>query len=387
MRFDPKSFIIIAFLSIIFAEPLLQAAMEALDGERPFAAELFAEVPRQTFLRAFESELEDRSHVSQWTQPWMRGLQYLALNDLGERALEGRGAWLFYRPGVRYAIEPWPPRNGGLPPDMDVADAAADFKNQLAARGIELLVMPLPGKASVYPGRLAARAEDAGEAVYPHTSETMESLRAAGVEVLDVFGAFQEAAEAGGDLYLANDTHWTPAGAKLAAEMAAARLLELGWARRGGAGYAAKTVHIERAGDIPEMVRIPFLERVHPPETVLCEQVLAPDGSPRADDPRSELLVLGDSFLRIYELDEPGSAGFVSHLALELQAPVAAIVNDGGASTLVRQELARKRELLDNKRVVVWEFVERDIRFGTEGWRRVPLRLEPSSGSGALSSG
>ena len=49
------------------------------------------------------------------------------------------------------------------------------------------------------------------------------------------------------------------------------------------------------------------------------------------------------------------------------------IVNDGGASTLVRQELARRPALLLNKKLVIWEFAERDIRFGTEGWQIVPL--------------
>ena len=58
--------------------------------------------------------------------------------------------------------------------------------------------------------------------------------------------------------------------------------------------------------------------------------------------PESEVLILGDSFLRIYEQDEPGSAGFIAHLARELGQPLTSIVNDGGASTLVRQELARR---------------------------------------------
>ena len=78
---------------------------------------------------------------------------------------------------------------------------------------------------------------------------------------------------------------------------------------------------------------------------------------------------MGDSFLRIYQQDEPGSAGFIAHLAKELQQPLTSLVNDGGASTLVRQELYRRPALLRNKRVVVWEFVDRDIRFGTEGWQ------------------
>jgi len=81
----------------------------------------------------------------------------------------------------------------------------------------------------------------------------------------------------------------------------------------------------------------------------------------------------GDSFLRIYEQDEPTAAGFIAHLARELKQPLASIINDGGASTLVRQELYRRRNLLKNKRLVIWEFVERDIRYGTEGWQVIPL--------------
>ena len=48
-------------------------------------------------------------------------------------------------------------------------------------------------------------------------------------------------------------------------------------------------------------------------------------------------------------------------------------MNDGGASTLVRQELARRPQLLAGKTLVIWEFVERDIGYGTEGWQVLPL--------------
>ena len=105
-----------------------------------------------------------------------------------------------------------------------------------------------------------------------------------------------------------------------------------------------------------------------------CTQVMdAETGGRYADDPNSPVLVLGDSFLRIFERDEPGSGGFVAHLAHNLGFGLTSIVSDGGASTLVRQQLSRKPALLKGKKVVIWEFVERDIRFGTEGWQRVPL--------------
>ena len=90
------------------------------------------------------------------------------------------------------------------------------------------------------------------------------------------------------------------------------------------------------------------------------------------------MLVLGDSFLRIYQTDDPKAAGFLAHLARNLKRPVASIVNDGGASTLVRQQLRRNPDLLEGKKLVVWEFVERDLRFGTEGWKKIPI---PSTSS------
>ena len=69
----------------------------------------------------------------------------------------------------------------------------------------------------------------------------------------------------------------------------------------------------------------------------------------------------------------PGPPGSSRTPARELGRPLTSIVNDGGASTLVRQDLARRPTLLRNKKLVIWEFAERDIRHGTEGWQIVPL--------------
>ena len=145
-----------------------------------------------------------------------------------------------------------------------------------------------------------------------------------------------------------------------------------------------------RIGDILRMLKVPALERRSPAETVLCQQVVhRSDGTAYRDDDASEVLVLGDSFSRIFETDEPGSAGFIAHLAKELRRPVSSLVNDGGASTLVRQELARRPALLAKKKVVIWEFVERDIRLGTDGWQIVRLpepRSSPQTAAGQSQS-
>jgi hypothetical protein len=40
---------------------------------------------------------------------------------------------------------------------------------------------------------------------------------------------------------------------------------------------------------------------------------------------------------------------------------------------LVRQSLCRKVNLLNGKKCVIWEIVERDLRYGEDGWKDTPL--------------
>jgi hypothetical protein len=174
--------------------------------------------------------------------------------------------------------------------------------------------------------------------------------------------------------------------------------------------FRTQPVTVTRWGDILDMMQIPGLRDSYPPQPVACEQVLDPVLGPlvpsASDRPgtyhypgqKAAALVLGDSFCRIYQYPEPlslgelpapapagakddagtkrllpGSAGFISHLALALKSPVDAIVSDGGASSDVRRRLSTNPEILEGKQVVVWEFVERDIALGAPGWEDVPL--------------
>ena len=103
-------------------------------------------------------------------------------------------------------------------------------------------------------------------------------------------------------------------------------------------------------------------------DTVLYDTSITPF---KDDFRKSEILILGDSFSRIYQTDSPVNAGWIAHFAKNMNRPVASIVSDGGASTLVREKLARKASVLKGKKLLIWEFVERDLRFGAEGWKDV----------------
>lgn len=399
----PQWFLVLTFLALIVAVPLVQVAVELFprQGERPQALDVFCRRPTAANLRAYERNLEDGSWAAALMRPWVQYALFAWLKDGGEKALVGRDGWLFYKPGVQYLTER--PRAQRATATADEAAAAIiAFRDQLAARNIQLLVMPAPNKESVYPEKLTGRAEGLRGAVCAETQSLLVQLKAAGVEVIDLFELFAAARTSGNRatelsseskravavtspdgpitrspdplLYLRQDSHWSPAGVALAADAVAQRILKLGWAKPGTIGYETRPAAVERIGDVLRMLQVPRLERETPPEHVPCTRVVRSDsGQPYQDDPASEILVLGDSFLRIYEQDEPGAAGFIAHLSKALATPVASIVNDGGASTLVRQELYRRPALLAHKRLVIWEFVERDIRLGAEGWQAVPL--------------
>jgi alginate O-acetyltransferase complex protein AlgJ len=90
------------------------------------------------------------------------------------------------------------------------------------------------------------------------------------------------------------------------------------------------------------------------------------------------VLVLGDSFSNIYSLEAMGwgaAAGFVEQLGYELQQPVDAILrNDAGAFAtreLLAKDLARGKDRLAGKKVLVWEFAMREL--GVGDWKIIEL--------------
>jgi len=411
----------LGFLGIISWVPVVQVALELCRGERVQFTDLFRYAPTVRNLRQYERTLKDKSWFQQAVRPEMQRLLLLALGDAGAKGLVGRNGWLFYRPGVRYLVEKI--RADG------VAQAIARYRDQLKERGIELLLVPIPDKASVYPDRLTSRVAGTFQDFRSPTEGFLDGLKRSGVESVDLFRLFREARRESSDatdLYLAHDTHWTPTGAHLAAEAVARKLRDLGWAPSHRRDYATRPVHVERRGDILEMVQVPRIAGSFPAQAVECAQVLDKSAgllvstiSGRegtyanqhlVDTPlQATVLLLGDSFSRIYQAIEPqslggipgllnardaernregikrtrrllpGSAGLPSLLAKALAAPVDYIVSDGGAATDVRQTLSTNPEILELKRVVVWEFAERDIGLGAAGWRDVPLppRLGP----------
>ena len=437
------------------------------------------------YLRAFEKKVEDENALVLAVRPRYQLAVWNIFNDPGEKVVLGAAGdcigkgcgrdtamasdrWLFYRQDVEFLVQPSP---------LDVRSAKLDnpikaiekFRDQLKAKGVELLVVITPGKPSIYPERLTGHASSAADhansiGLQSHGKKILDSLTRAGFNTVDLYTPLLAAKKDDaslGPLYLNDDTHWTPRGAELAAaEIAAAvkrlesdgkiKLKDLQYDNP-QLGYVASDSVADRMGDVGEMSGLNkfgvfkvqqvtghvvsqqnIIERIDMAQSsancfdsltkdcperddscyfaksspcdvddAACVRALTkscPKGSafdscyhvrmnpcevddslyydttitPFKDDFRkSEILILGDSFSRIYQTDSPVNAGWIAHFAKNMNRPVASIVSDGGASTLVREKLARKAGVLKGKKLLIWEFVERDLRFGAEGWKDV----------------
>ena len=422
------------------------------------------------YLRAFENKIDDESAIVLALRPKYQLAVWKIFNDPGEKVVLGAAGdcigkgcgrdttmasdrWLFYRQDVEFLVQPSP---------LDVRSAKLDnpikaiekFRDQLKAKGVELLVVITPGKPSIYPERLTGRASDAAAGfenaagLQSHGKKILDSLAKLGFNTVDLYTPLLAAKvrdSVEGPLYLNDDTHWTPRGAELAAaEIAAAvnrlesegkiKLKELQGVYP-ELGYRAKDSVADRMGDVGEMSGLnkfgvfktqrvvghvvsqlsimreiesnPDFDAAVDSAWTMCNEMfkdkakidscfnyhwklqeelceksgaeicaqqctLNSTESVFKDDFRnSEILILGDSFSRIYQTDSPVNAGWIAHFAKNVNRPVASIVSDGGASTLVREKLARKASVLKGKKLLIWEFVERDLRFGAEGWKDV----------------
>ena len=353
------------FLAVIGLYPIAQFCVH-----QPFAEWRDAGTV-QASIKAYETAIEDSSLLRQWLLTPVQRLLTGNLHTGNEKVIIGRNGWLFFSGDYEYLINP-----GFLRPEIlhkrmlkgvqpDPVAAILDFDRQLKARGIRLVLLPVPVKPMIYADQLGGKRLPLQNPSFAAFKERME---AAGIAVIDLAADFAAMRKGGGEPYLKTDTHWTPEGMALAAEKTAAVM----------GGHApmvdVPTVSVTNLGDIAAMLKLPDCERFFPAETVTVRDY---NGRPQRE---SEVLLLGDSFANIYSLKALNwgeNGGFAEALGAHLGTPVDAIQrNDAGAFAtrqLLANELKRGRDRLAGKKTVVYEFAIRELVNGD--WKMLDMTL------------
>ena len=96
--------------------------------------------------------------------------------------------------------------------------AILDFQQQLKARGIALVVVPVPPKAAIYPEKIVPGFNVRSDDPAPMLHRFYDELRAAGVDVLDLTPMLvQNRENPRGAVFCKTDSHWSGIGCVLAA--------------------------------------------------------------------------------------------------------------------------------------------------------------------------
>ncbi len=318
---------------------------------------------------AFESALDSNSVLTEALQsPVQSALVLVGAGN--ERAYIGREQWLFYRQSVDYLTGP-----GFLDEfrfaatSADPRPAILDFRRQLAERGVDLVLVPVPPKAAIHPEQFVKNARRGLE--NPSYAQFLTEMQQAGVHVLDLTGPLSERAEHSAQ-YLESDTHWTPNAMEFSARLLVEFLREHDLLSPGSTRqYRRFAERVSQIGDIARMLRLPRDQQLFAPQKPVIHPVRDPAGLPWRSDVSGDVLLLGDSFANIYSSESMGwggAAGFGAQLSLQLQRPIDAVTqNDNGAYATreaLQEEASQGRDPLDGKTLVVWQFAMRELFYG-----------------------
>ena len=301
-----------------------------------------------------------------------------ALADAAARAVPGRDGWLFLPAEIRHlATAADAPALTG---DNDPLPAIINFQQSLTAKGVRLVILPVPEKSLIRADQLFPPAAVAAAAGYAKASgRFIEALRQNGVDVMDVspvLAAEVARAAAGGDpVYCKTDSHFTPRTTAVLARAIASHLREI----------LPEVVRKSADGPLPgpptQLTIQGDLAAPGTTEELAFQVVLKAVGAtdPPAPDPDSPVILLGDSHCLIFHsggdmLAKAG--GLADHLGVELGSVPEVIAVRGSGATAARVNLYRKARkdpgFLTKKKVIIWCFAAREFT-QSDGWKIVPL--------------
>lgn len=283
--------------------------------------------------------------------PVLRGagglLRWGAFGSGGPQARVGCNGWLYLTEELRT----W---EGAQAAMAERAQGLARLQQEMAARGITLLIAITPDKARIHPEHLCgaplsaqARARHAG------FTAMLASAGARHVETLEPLLA----ARREGELWLRTDTHWNQRGAALVAGLiaTAARPLPL---ERPNHFQTTRARAAPVPGDLLRIMNLDILpDPWRPaPDMIAQAQTRAPEagGGLLDDAPAPEIVLLGSSY--------SVNGNFHGALQQALGAPVANFAQAGGgfAGSALRY-FASPAWRESPPRLIIWEVLERGL--------------------------
>jgi len=260
----------------------------------------------------------------------------------------------------------------------DPIPAILDFKKDLDEFGIELILVPIPAKAAVYPDKTGlAHTKGDGSELHSRHAEFYQILEEQGVAVFDPFTDLVAGRETG-TTYCQTDTHFSGHGLRLIAQALADSIQQMAWYRPEKQKHFKEELReLTITGDLALMSDEPDASETLPLHFIYRSG--SEENLPFSPDPASPVLLLGDSHTLVFSVGgelHAKSAGLPENLAYLLNMPIDVIGMRGSGVTPARIKLfqkSRKNPLyIKEKKLIVWVFSVREFT-GQGGWRKIPL--------------
>jgi len=259
----------------------------------------------------------------------------------------------------------------------DPVPGIVEFHELLKARGIRLLLVPVPAKGAIYPENLATGFGPGDAAAL---APFLERIGAAGVEVLDLEPTFLMTRQdlPASLLYCRQDAHFSPFAAELIAKLAAAEALLEGITATGEFSVGEE----EKLTFIGDQIVGSEWDGVVPPETLPVRRVSAAGKVGVAPDPTSPILLLGDSHTLVFHEGKEGGmhsagAGVLDHLAAQYGVAPDLVGVRGSGLVQARKQLFYKAAAApgywDTKKLVIWLFSAREFTQSSDKPVTIPL--------------
>ncbi len=303
-----------------------------------------------------------------------------------QRVIKGEDGWIFLPSELRHlgAGKFWGDEAAKVSQASkakyaDPLPAILDFKAQLDKAGIELILLPIPPKAVIYPDKLDSTLDKTEKRADVHHQEFYSLLREKGINVLDLTDVLIKARKDDKlqRCYCKTDTHYSPTACRIAAELVSESLNEQEWLK------SAEKVKIDTeereftiTGDLTRMGELKGSETLNARFVGTKKNGIL---EPLETDRESPVLLLGDSHCLVFHVGgdmHTRGAGLADQLAAELGIAIDQLGVRGSGATPARISLMRKARskpsYLKGKKCIIWCFTAREFT-ESSGWRNVPI--------------
>ncbi|GAB6088562.1 alginate O-acetyltransferase AlgX-related protein [Spirochaeta dissipatitropha] len=268
--------------------------------------------------------------------------------------LVGRDGWLF---SSEEFITPGSPEKEQQR-IIEIVESIEQVSTQLQLHGAELLLIPIPAKARIYPQKL-------GRHVFPWAAKPryegfLQDLNTRGLYTVDLASLFQDLVDSSVQVFLRSDTHWTPDAAEAAAAATAAYLHDMSTSPQlENREYRVQRGELQDyAGDLLNFLPLgPFQDMLEHSRDSIPELHIEAGPAPILglfDSASVPVVLIGTS----YSAGEQW--GFAAFLQEQLQAEVLNLAMEGRGPFQPMQEYLQSDTLLEAPpSLVIWEIPER----------------------------